>query len=102
MPSKRIQHPISVVVFVPVDVPDLAGCDGVEFIPTANGFAPLVTDREGAAAAVDKIGAAALAEPGVGLALDMLLEAARRVQDLVPGAEVQATAWFGGTEFLEV
>jgi hypothetical protein len=102
MASKIIQHPVSVVVFVPLEVEAPEDWGACEFLPTPHGFAPCVTDRERAEVALAAIGTAAIGSESVKMALDLLLQAAREIQDAIPGTDVQGTAWFGGAEFQEM
>jgi len=101
--SRTIAHPVSVVIFVPVEVEVDDAWDGVGWTETHNGkLVPIIVDRAKAGDAMTVLGPAALATEGVAAALDALILAARDVQLQYPGVEVNATAWFGGTEFQEV
>jgi hypothetical protein len=101
--SKTIAHPVSVVIFVPVEVEVDDAWNGVEWTETSRGLpVPCVVDITKAGDAMTVLGPAALATEGVAAALDALILAARDVQDRYLGVEVNATAWFRVTEFQEV
>jgi hypothetical protein len=99
--NRKIMVPIAVVIHIPVEA-CFDDCDGLELVPTRKGKAVCVTDVTKCVEAFASIAAAARESESIARAMDTMLIAARSVETDVPGSEIEATPWFGGTPFMEV